>query len=260
MRTACFVTLVMCAVLAPVDRPALAQSEPDERALAQQLLGTDRRARAAAFQAARTIGARAVGPELRAALIALLERQNRLVAEVTRRGGIVADYEDPEFMAALARFVAELQDPAAIPVLAEAVDGGLPVIRALARFGERAVPALVAVAASADRHYTEVDHALRALRFIVEDPGSHPLSTRAREAVRVVVRARLTGTPYFTTLWQAIDLAAALDDPELMAIVTALAHDTREVMARGVTDPELVRRTQELARDRLAGFPPQPRR
>jgi hypothetical protein len=259
MRTACVVALFICAVLASVGEPARPQAELDQRTLARQLLGTDVRACRAAFEAARTIGARGVGPELRGALIALLARKNRLVADVTRRGEILADYEDPEFIWALACFVAELQDPAAIPVLAEAVDGSFPVIRALARFGERAVPAVVAVATAKHQHYTVVDHALLTLRFMVENATSQPLSEQAREAVRQVARARLTEPGYFTTLWQAIDLAAALDDPELMGIVVALAQDPAAVRAKGVTDQDLVERTRQRARDRLAGFPPLPR-
>jgi hypothetical protein len=259
MRMACLATLLAGTLLMPAPALVGRQPGPDQRDVARQLLAEDVGARRAAFDAARTIGAEAAGPELRAALIALLQRENRLVADVTRRGEIVAEYEDPEFIAALARLVAELKDPAAIPALSEAVDGGLPVVRALAGFGELALPAVLKVATAAEGHYTVVDHALLTLRFIVDAGRSRPLSARAREAIGRVARRHLTERSYFTTLWRAIDLAAALEDPELMAIVSTLAQEPKEVVARGVTDPDLVARTQQLARDRLAGLPPLPR-
>jgi len=49
-----------------------------------------------------------------------------------------------------------------------------------------------------------------------------------------------------------------LNDAGLRGIVEALASDPNEVIARGVTDPGDIARTQKWAADRLAGVPPLP--
>jgi hypothetical protein len=69
----------------------------------------------------------------------------------------------------------------------------------------------------------------------------------------------LTGEQYFTTLWYAMDLAAVLGDEDLRSIIADLATYPNDIIARGVIDPELVQRTQQHARDRLAGVPALPR-
>jgi hypothetical protein len=52
----------------------------------------------------------------------------------------------------------------------------------------------------------------------------------------------------------------ALNDAQLRRIVHSLAHESNEVRARGVTEPDLIARTQKIAADGLAGVPPLPRR
>lgn len=235
----------------------------DQDELAGRLRSSDVAERHLALSQVEAMGAKNVGPGLRGILIDLLAREaeaHRRHHHARHRGLPVEPLQDPEFVLAVARIVVELRDPRAIPALAAALFTGTVVPRALADFGEEAAPAVLRVVSAADAWHDEVDGGLIALRLMVEGRDQHPLSAPIVSAIRATARQRLTGSQYFTTLWWAIDLAAALEDPELMAIVTALAHDTKEVMARGVTDPELVRRTQELARDRLAGFPPLPRR
>ena len=73
---------------------------------------------------------------------------------------------------------------------------------------------------------------------------------------RFLARFASTGV----TLRWAIDLAMVLDDPDLTLIVSLLAYDSEAVTARGVTDPDVVRQTQQRAIDRLAGIPAMPRR
>ncbi|MGH7470674.1 MAG: hypothetical protein ACRENP_22225 [Longimicrobiales bacterium] len=211
-----------------------------------------------ALQAARKIGAANIGGELRVALITLLERENVVVADAARRGVPLDTYESPEFIAHLSRFVAELRDPRAIPALAEAIYGGGTVARALAAFGEQSVPAVTRVVAAPDVHYDVVNHALLTLRFVLE--GQTPVSSSTRNQIRESAALRLTGKQYFTTLWKAMDLAITLNDPSLRAIVQTIASDRGQILARGISDPEVIARTQRLAVERLAGVPALPRR
>jgi hypothetical protein len=104
------------------------------------MLSDDKQERGEALSAARTIRPPAAGPALRAALIALLERQNQDVKQSRDFGGM--PLEGPEFRASLQHMAAELREPNAIPALAGAL-GMFTAIRALARFGEQAVPAVV---------------------------------------------------------------------------------------------------------------------
>ena len=69
-------------------------------------------------------------------------------------------------------------------------------------------------------------------------------------------KQRLTGEQYFTTLWEAMDLASAFSDPGLKRILEALASNRDSVLARGIEDPDLIQETQRLAAKRLAGVPP----
>src|SRR5574341_1653095 len=67
------------------------EAQIDQHALAQQLQDGDRAERSRALESARSLGPQNTGTELRAALITLLEKNNRIVAE--------AKSEDPEFIA-----------------------------------------------------------------------------------------------------------------------------------------------------------------
>jgi hypothetical protein len=62
---------------------------------------------------------------LRLALITLLE--NRIVVAARRRGVTVDTLDNPEFIAHLAGFVAELKEPQTIPVLAGALESDQPI-------------------------------------------------------------------------------------------------------------------------------------
>lgn len=251
--------LTLGASLAIAICPALVAAQVDQRRLAQDLLAEDLAVRSTAVNTARAIGPPKLGPDVRQALITLLERQNRLVAEATGRQAPVADLENPELIATVSRLVAELAEPAAIPALAQAIYGGVTVSRALAAFGEEAAPAVLSVVTTPSTHYSLVDHGLRTLRFMVEGAALRPLSPATLLRIRLAAEQRLTGTQYFTTLWQAIDLAVALNDPGLRRTVEELASNDSAVIARGVTDQLLVERTRMRAAQRLAGIPPMPR-
>jgi hypothetical protein len=171
------------------------------------------------------------------------------------RGERLQPLADPEFIFRLSRVVTELRDPLAIPALTGALGSGAPVRRTLVAFGEEAVPALLRAVRSPETIHYVVDDALIALRLMVEGAGPHPLSAASLTDVRRVAELRLTGKQYFTTLWDAIDLAMALDDPGLTQVVRSLASNRDEVIARGIEDPELIQETQRLAAERLAGVP-----
>ncbi len=257
------VVLLTMALLAGALRPAMVQAQTDQSTLAQQLVGGNASERSRALETVRALGPPQISPELRGALIKVLEREDQIQAQryhANLRGETLEPLEDPEFIARASRVVAELRDPQAIPALAGALGTGSPPTRALVDFGEKAVPALLAAVRSPETTHYVVDDALLALRFMVEGAGPRPLSVGSVKEIRDVAKQRLTGKQYFTTLWEAIDLALTLKDPELRGIVESLASDRKAVVARGIDDPDLIQETQRLAAERLAGVPPKPRR
>jgi hypothetical protein len=208
--------------------------------------------------AARAIGPAGSGSTLRAALIALLEKQNLIVEQARQAGITLETVENPEFMSSVHHAVAALKDPQAIPALARAL-GWFTVVRALADFGDQAAQAVLGVVTSPTSRYSAVDDGLTVLRWMVESRSERPLSPGTLVQIRRAAEQRLTGEQYFTTLWYAIDLASVLDDAELRRIIEELATYPSDVVARGVTNPRLIERTQKRAADRLAGVPPVPR-
>jgi hypothetical protein len=252
---------MVAVILVTTLRAATVSSPQDQGTLAQQLLSDKAAERNAALNKIRSLEPQQVGPPVRAALIALMERQNTLIEEVRRTGGYVADSLNPEFHARVCQTVAQLRDASSIHALARGLGKcGWQIHKDLAAFGEQAAPAVVAVVVSPQSSYDTVNEGLIALRFMVEDTNKRPLSKGSLEAIRAAALKRLTGKQYFTTLWGAVDLAMVIEDPALTAIVSSLAYDSKEIMARGVTDADLIERTQQRARDRLAGLPSLPRR
>ena len=232
--------------------------DTDQQVIAKLLLSDNEQERDGAFNAARHIGPSASGPVLRAALIALLAKQNQLVRKAERDGIPVDLIENPEFIVEVQEVVAALREPAAIPALAQAL-GTFATVRALAAFGEQAVPDVVGVVRSAEIDHSAIDDGLIVLRWIVEHRGVSALSDNTIAQIRQAAEERLAGEQSFTTLWYAMDLAAALDDAQLRGIISGLAINPPDVVARGVTDPRLVEKTQQRARGLLAGVPALPR-
>ncbi len=247
---------VVLAMLLPM---ASVQGQVDQRVLAQHLLGENKQERDKAFEIARRIEKESMNPELRAALVSLLERMNGIVLQAAKQRKALVNFENPEFIAKVSRVVAELGDPQAIPTLSQAIYGGLTVIRALAAFGEQAAPSVLGVVTSPDSHYDLVNHGLITLRFMVETVGTRALSTGTIARTRSAAAQRMTGKQHFSTLLWAIDLAVILNDEELRKIVKALAEDRNEVIARGIKEEYDIQQIQKRAADRLAGVPPLPR-
>lgn len=227
-----------------------------QQALSTLILSQDKSVRVSAINETLQIPPGSVAISLRTSLIALVGRHNEIVKDALRRRSAVDAVEDPELIHAVAEFVAQLRDPRAIPVLAEAPAGGKEVQMALAEFGERAVPDLIRVAAAPDNHYEVVDHALQSLRRVV-DAGITTLSVASRQALRGLASDRMARGQYFTTLWYAMDLAMASGDVELRRTVDSLASHASSLRARGITDNEVIARTQKRARDLIRAYPPQ---
>lgn len=235
---------------------ATGQAQGDQHALAQQVRGGNREDQSRAVWSALTLGPQATGPELRAALIALLERNNGILDEAADRKVAVATLVDPEFVAHVAHVVSQLEDPQAIPALAGALGSGSTLVPdALADFGERAAGAVLRVVTDpATRRREAVADGLLSLRFMVEGGAARPLSAGTLDEIRRAAKQRLTGKQYAPTLWKAIDLAVVLGDPELRRIVESIAADTSEIVARGITHSGSIEYTQKLAVGRLAAL------
>jgi hypothetical protein len=236
----------------------------DQRPLAQQLLSDDETARNEALLAARSIDRSKFGPELRAALITVLDKNNGMARAASQRGEAVERVLNPDFHARVCQTVTELRDPSTIPVLAGSLGAcGWVIHRDLASFGEQAAPAVIAVVTSPQSSYDAVNEGLIALRFMVENRDQRPLSATSLKGIRRAAEFHLNapGRPPGTgvTLRWAIDLAVALGDPGLTRIVETLASDSAALIARGITDPQLIDDTKKWAADRLAGVPPLPR-
>jgi hypothetical protein len=254
---------VLAVVLVATACASAAAQQVDQRALAERILRGGADQRSDALEQARALGPARTEPALRAALIEALAREARAHAQryhADRRGEPLPPLADPEFIARVSRVVADLRDPRAIPALVGALGTGSVPVEGLLAFGEGAVPALLDAVGSAETSHYVVDDALLALRFMVEAGTSRPRSPGTLERIGSATKRVLTGKPYFTTLWRAIDLAVALRDPALRSIVQSLARDRSEVVARGIDDSDTIERTRRRAADRLAGIPALPRR
>ena len=255
----------ICALVVMALMPPAISAQVDQSSVARQLIEADNASqRREALQRARGVSPQKLSRELRAALIDTLDREGKSLVDGYRkrsRGEFVEYREDPEFITEVARAVAETQDPLAIPALAGVLGTGFIVIRALAAFGEKAVPTVVDVVTSQDSIHYAVDDGLIALRFMVENTASRPLSPAALAGIRRAADQHLRNGKglNITTLWWAIDLAVALNDRGLRRSVEQLATDWNAVEATGITDIADVQQTQKRAADRLAGVPPLPR-
>jgi hypothetical protein len=242
--------------------PAPVGAQVDSAELARRILGDNLELRNAALGAVEGAGVRTADRRLRTTLMVALLREAAVHTRqyhAAQRGQPLDALPDPEFVAKLARLVAELRDPAAIPALTAALFTGPLVARALAAFGEPAAGPVLLAVSMRDGWYDTVDGGLIALRFMVEQRQQRPLSARTLTRIRTAAEQRMAGQQYFTTLSRAMDLAAVLGDARLRTTIQRLALDPAEVAARGVQNPALVTHVQEHAAARLAGVPPLPR-
>jgi hypothetical protein len=273
--------LALTLVIAAFPPGALAQV--DQQALARAIVGDDRRAAQEALdEATRALAPEEMGPELRAALIAALERQNQ-VYRATAEAAIAREatgFSPPkldrlgrEFWGEGYGFLVEtvigLQDREAIPALAGALLSATAlVVQPLVEFGEEAAPSVLLIAEGEAWRRSQVEGALAVLTRMIEDPTGPPLSEATRARVRRLVRAQLTtGVEYpgmiagdfprqrASSLREATSLALALGDPPLRELVASLARDPEAVRRLGVQDSALVDQVQRHAAEALARPP-----
>ena len=235
-----------------------------QREIAQALRGRDRSAVARALGDAVGIPAGDRGVELRdalrAALVAEMETQ-RARYHRGRRGGQNRVLVYPEMVFSLVRAVVELGDPESIPALAAALSTGGNAVNALVAFGPAVIPVVVGVVNSPEGTPSEAVGGLIALRKIVEQAGTGQLSAHEHRLSREAASRHLGATDgtYFSHFLFAIDLAVALDDPELREVVRTVSVSDAAIRGRGITDPEIIAMVKKRALDRLAGIPALPR-
>jgi hypothetical protein len=238
------------------------QEHLNQQLIADMLLSEDKEERSRAAGLALALRPQAIEANLRAALVAAVERDTDAYysgLDAYFRGEPVVGEEDEfDHHLAIIELVAALNDPIAIPALAR-TGTGMTAIRALVNFGELPIPALLETAQSSKSHPFQVSDSLIALRLIIEAVQANRLLEDTLAAVSHLARQKLTERTSDIVLWRAIDLAVILDNAELRAIVESLAADPNEVLARGITEPDLIERTQKRAADRLAGMPALPR-
>jgi hypothetical protein len=116
---------------------------------------------------------------------------------------------------------ADATDPVVIRPLANALAMGHPVIDALARFGDDAVPEMLAALKVHPR--PEFDSsAMYGFRLLVTAHRDLPASSRS--AIAAVARQHLVGSQFSLQVSRAIDLAAVLKDPVALRMLEAIAR------------------------------------
>lgn len=195
------------------------------------------------------------GAEVEQALAAELsrlngERRRRLAAEAS--GTAFREDFPAEYHAAPIEVVGGSTDPAVIPSLVEALDTGWMVRRALARFGEAAVPPVLDVARGRGPDGSEasaemVTGALSTLQLILEARAGRLRPLLEADIVEAVHHL-LSGRQHWTVLRAACGVALATGDTHLKTRADRLAHDPRAVAGLGVTDPRWIAMVQQACR------------
>jgi hypothetical protein len=245
-------------LLLPLFAPPRVLCQIDQVELGKTLIGGNFAEREAAVATLGSMDPAAFSPLLRLAAVTAVDRDVAVFRRAKIHGTVMGPWSLPSLLT-LTKVVANLRDSTVIGSLVVTVGmGGPGVVRALAEFGEPAVEPLVAEIHSSGEREADVIAGLLTLRAIVERRSERPLSERALTSIQGVAMACLTGVQEPGVLWRAIDLAVALDDPNLRTIVQSLASDSAAVVARGVTEPALIESVRRRAADRLAGVPAPP--
>lgn len=251
------------ATLSLISAPLQAQVQSD-RLVASLVSGT-RHERAYALERVNALTPDQMNASIREALIEALFDEvalHRSRIEARQRGERVDPLPQPYLLQRLARSVALLRHPSSIPVLIRALGSDLEVVRALGDMRTEAAPGVLAVVRSRHSSGYAVNHALMALRCMVESSDTAPLpqdvETEIRSAVRSILHDPETDGSPAVLMWNAVHLAVALGDPELAQLVHDLASDPTALAERGITRSDLLERTRERARQRLGGEPARP--
>lgn len=217
-----------------------------QAAIAGELLGDDMVSVRRAVSVAERLGPERMSGEVRSALISLLERLNDEQDEARRQGIPTNEAVNGEWFMQVARVVASLEDPRAITGLARVANHGYtrPVAVALASFGEHALPAVRDVIEAPGAKDPTVGDSLAVLSMMVEQVGEDGLSASARREIARIVRDRLNaGQAGISSTSQAIKLAVALGEPDLLQTVQEFARDPAALYGKGLdrTAVEMVR-------------------
>jgi hypothetical protein len=276
MITAYRIILLLTLTLVVGAFPAVALAQLDQQALARTILGDDgRAAQEALHEATRALAPAEMGPELRAALISALERENSryhgaLRATFTGDSDHARELYEAfwgEDYLFLIEAVGALRDSKAIPALVTALGTGWMTIHAVAAFGEEAAHEVLSLAEGGAWWSSQVTEAQDALVLMIDKPQGPPLSRATVERTKRLVREQLTNGPDYhgmvrtssldrvSILQGAMSLALALDDPPLRELVASLARDPEAVRRLGVEDSSAVERVQRHAAEALARPP-----
>jgi hypothetical protein len=272
--------LLLSVIVAIVLAPSGVLAQTDQQALARQILAGDRTtARDAFYELRKSLTPEEMGPELRSALITVLERQNQIyredfeAASLREKLGVPPSAHQPrdlfwgEGFADLLVTVIALGDPKAIPALADALVGWDGLTRpALTRFGEVAAPAVLDIAEGRAWHLAQVEGALAVLTLMIDQPTGPRLSQATLQRTRRLVKDQLTtGTTYpsliadfhhrrVSQLQEAISLALALDDPASRDLVQSFTREPETIRRLGI-ESGAVERIQNYAIQELAKRP-----
>jgi len=237
--------------------PAWAQAQ--QAALAEDILSGDEDRRQRAVFVAEALGPSRMSEEVRVALITLLEQCIDAQHAARRQGIPLNDAVDFEFFVSVAVVVATLNDPRAIPAPTQVGNFGYSrhAARGLASFGEQALPAILKVFDTPGASIGALAYNMDALSMMVEDIGAKGLSMSARDHIVGLARDGLRSQDG-DVLLSTVDLAVALNEPELVQTVAAFSRDSGQLVARGVspTTANLLRKraTRALARTSSGGL------
>ena len=228
------VLIVPSGAVGQAQEPAWAQ--PQQATLTEDILSDDEDRRHRAVLVAEALGPSRMSEDVLVALITLLEQCNEKLDAASAEGVVLNDVVDGEFFLWVADVVAGLNDPRAIPALVRFGNHGFSryVARGLASFGEQALPAILEVIDTPGVADDAVSISLLAISMMVEDGGADGLSTSARDDIVRVARESLW-SQHGSGLIDAIDIAVALNEPELLQMVMAISQDPSIVVARGVS-------------------------
>lgn len=253
VRLAFTIFLISFAVTGYAQEHVLAERQQVE--LAREILGGDEDLRMRAVGVAQLLGSERMSDEVRVALITLLEQSIDARDEGEAQGRALSGIVDGEFYLQLAEVVARLNDPRAIPALARVGNtaSSMTAAHGLASFGEQALPEIMAVIHTPGVSDWAIAHNLSALTMMVEDAGANGLSPETRrEIVRVAGEILRYGYEGIFVLAPAIDLAVALDEPNLVQMVQLLSQDGAVFSSNNISQAS-ERLIREHAADALSG-------
>ena len=217
-----------------------AWAQPQQAALAEDILSGDPDRYERAYTVAEALGPARMSEGVRVALITLLERFLEELDAASAQGIPLEEVVNGEFFLMFAGYVANLNDPRAIPALARVGDylWSRYVAQGLASFGEEALPAILDVIDAPGASDHAVTQNVLALAMMVEGAGANGLSASARDEIVRVAGDSLRSQSGGTILW-AVDLAIALNEPTLVQTVRTIADDPDAHITLGVSQSEL---------------------